>query len=140
MIPALITPAIAELLALHELLRRMGFAADDIYVDAYNDCERCKSLEHPHKHVQMALRRGGASSSAEFTVDIWEDCTDVLRDWPEAVEWWNKASRDELSEVFLKTDASKNTVSLLMALERKGVELPVTMRGTAAPTADKGIN
>jgi hypothetical protein len=106
-----LSPAIETLLCLHEIFRRLGFLANDLYVDTFADGK-----------VQFALRHGGPTEEAVFRIDIWEDCTSVLKDWPEAVAWWNAPENlPAIAEIFKRSDARKRQVELIVALQLKGL-------------------
>ncbi len=115
-----LSSACKELLSLHEMFRRLGFPAGDLYVDMHGKCGNPKcDLEI---HVQFALRRGGREAPALFTVDIWEDCSTVGSDWVEALRWWNaNASTPEVEQIYKNSVALANAFPLLMALEAKGL-------------------
>lgn len=116
------SPAIRELLAAHEIFRRLGFLPQNLYVDIYpNGCGHpppCKGL-----HVQFALRIGGKETEPVFKIDINEDCSDVSENWTKAVEWWNSSERnkEELNEIYWNTSAGRNKAQLLIALGKKGL-------------------
>lgn len=116
-----LSPAIETLLCLHEIFRRLGFLANDLYVDTFADGK-----------AQFALRHGGPFEDAVFRIDIWEDCTNVLKDWPEAVAWWNaQENLDEMKKIFDRSDARARQVELVMKLSAKGLIHPNDAKVTA---------
>ncbi len=115
------SPAIRELLAIHEIFRRLGFLPRDLYVDIFpNGCGHpppCKGI-----HAQFALRIGGNSTEPLFRIDINEDCSDVDANWGSAATWWNTAStNEERIELYENTWARRSSMQLLMALSKKGL-------------------
>ncbi len=103
--------AVKELLCVHEIFRRLGFLPQHLYVDHY-------PLEGK---VQFALRQRGTTAAPEFTIDIWEDCSDVKETWTAATEWWNSAPQEKVKMVFESSQARKNQVHLVTALAKKGL-------------------
>lgn len=116
----ILSPALKELLALHEFFRRLGFLSAHLYVDIYDD----GPLRPGQRHVQFVLRRGGDKAKAEFTVDIHEDCSQVTPEtWAQAADWWNTASGDELTTFFDACSVAQEgpAMSLVWALTMKGL-------------------
>lgn len=115
-----LSPAIKELLSLHEIFRRLGFLAKDLYVK-FGICGQgsppCKAM-----HAQFVLQHGGPDAEPVLRIDINEDCTDVEANWAAAVEWWNKACGDETAEVkaiYENSRARRNVDQLLLVLDAK---------------------
>ncbi len=117
----ILSPAVRELLAVHEIFRRLGFLSRDLYVDTFP--KGCAAPGCEATHVQFALRIGEPASPPLFRIDINEDCSKVAEDWPKAAFWWNapERTRDELDEVYQNSFVVKNKVGLLIALAAKGL-------------------
>lgn len=117
----ILLPAVRELLSVHEIFRRLGFLARDLYVDVFP--QGCSRPGCDRVHVQFALRIGEPTSAPLFRIDIYEDCSTVEEEWPKAALWWNSPERTkgELDEIYQNSFAVRNKVSLLMALSAKGL-------------------
>lgn len=114
-----LSPAVKELLSLHEIFRRLGFPSKDLYVDMFG---RCSNPTCAVKHVQFSLRRGGALTDPLFRVNIYEDCEKVWEDWPAAIEWWNaNADQPAVAEIYKDSAALRYSIDLLLTLEEKGL-------------------
>ena len=100
--------ATCELLALHEIFRKLGFQADDLYIEQYSDPKMF------FKAVQGAL---------EFRVEIHYDISKVIEEWPLACEWWNNASQEDLRELYETSEARLNAPMMVFALSEKGFDL-----------------
>lgn len=113
-----LTPALKELLSLHEIFRRLGFLPGHLYVDLYGD-----GPIFPGKtHANFVLRRDGPQAEAEFTINIFEDCSELTPEiWAEAATWWNSATQDQMKEVFERSSARENQTALCFALAKKGL-------------------
>lgn len=113
-----LTPALKELLSLHEIFRRLGFLPAHLYVDLYAD----GPIFPGKQHANFALRRGGSKAEADFTINIFEDCSELTAEiWAAAADWWNVATQDQLKEVFEHSAARENQVELCFALAKKGL-------------------
>lgn len=110
---------VTEALALHEMFRRMGFPADDLFVHVYGP-----DAQYPdrRRHVQFQAVQGVNFHKRTMTIDINEDCSQFTLDlWAQAVAWWNKATDDEMFEIYFNSKALSLAVPLLGVLIRKGM-------------------
>jgi len=108
-----LSPVVQELLALHEVFRRLGFLARDLYVEIYDNM------------VQFSLRIGSKEVEPAFVVDVSTDKTG-LDTWAEAVEWWNRAANvgvdhDLTVAIYDSSWVVHHKVQLLMKLSEKGL-------------------
>ena len=118
------SPAIRELLAVHEVFRCLGFLPQHLFVECYQNM------------VQFTLRRSGREpNDAEFTIDIASPENFKLEDWGPTVEWWNKAIGDGTDLILRKQIMNesyiiRNKVRLLIALGAKGLIDPIVAKET----------
>lgn len=120
-----IHPAIRECMGAFEAFRRLGFKSDDIFaaVDTYG---RAYSI----------LRTQGKEFTA--TVGMFDGrAQEFVRGWEEAAAATNKGeiSPDDLQSIYQESFVLQNSVGLLLALEKKGIALPVNR-----PGADSSAN
>lgn len=98
---------VAELLALHETFRRLGFPADELFVHIYSG-----------GHVQFALKRNGE----QFAVDVGrtENPEAVQKEWTEATEWWNtKATNGEMQSIYHFSKTKLDQPFIVTALTKR---------------------
>lgn len=104
---------VEELLATHETFRRLGFPAEELFVDMFND-----------GHVQFALRHQGET----FTIDIGRvpDKVGFQKEWREACAWWNgdEATQGERMAVYQFSTISGRHAELLTALQKRKLWRP----------------
>ncbi len=106
---------VRELLACHEIFRKLGFLPQHLFVEVYGNM------------VQFTLRRDGKTDNdAEFRVDIHPSQTGIDK-WGETVDWWNAAlgvghPDHELAQGYYRnSDIVHRQMDLLWALAKKGL-------------------
>jgi hypothetical protein len=106
-----------EALALYQLLRRLGFPAEAIYLETVADpiLDMAMVLRHQGHEFRALLGAQGAPADQ------------VAAEWHAACDAWNHtASHSERMALFRGAEVCGNAASLhlLAALERKGFTLP----------------
>lgn len=103
-------------LATFEALRRLGFAADDIHVDA----------DSVTKKVMTLLKAQGKEFRIEFfDVPMPTSIEDYQKSWTaEAARWTGDMSEAEMDRIYRKHYDVEKLASLAMALHEKGFEIP----------------
>ena len=106
-------PAINEMLASHEALRKLGFEPDEIYV----------MLDSSNTAV-VTLK----AQDLEFNItcgDFEGDADEFSSQWSEAVGQWNKSmSTDTMNKIWKSSFVYANIAQLIMALKQKGFYVP----------------
>lgn len=106
MIPPTIIPILREALAAHEIFRKLGFSADDIYIRPKPD------------RLFMTVIRG-----AEFNYDLGEHDVEVnslISQWAAAAQWWNTGDEADRAELLNTSKIRREVVPLIAALHAKG--------------------
>lgn len=103
---------INELLALHEGFRRLKYPSSELFVSVYTSGVVQFVLQHNNK---------------EFVVNVAidQDIHFIAKEWPKAVQWWNKeASEEERTDIVKYSTLLRDAPGLVNALVRKGVYPP----------------
>ena len=109
--PAPTLNALKEALALHEILRSLGYPAKDIYLSVFSNG---LGITLRHEGKEMAFR---ASDPGE---DIPEGEA-LVTAWNEALEWWNvTATKEEMDKLFLGSRSRQDVTLLIATLETNG--------------------
>ena len=101
-------PVVIELLSLHEIFRRLGYPAEDLFVHMYTTGQ-----------VQFVLQQG----DKQFTVNVSQnsDPQKLSFAWAEALEWWNSTGKSgDLDGVLSGSHAHQRGAEIAAALARKG--------------------
>lgn len=101
-----------EMLAIHEVFRRLGFEASEIFVAIYpND-------------VAMTVKPS-AQPDKQFTITInAKDIMDCAERWSPAAEWWNNASSEDMAEVYTKSETLTRASEIVTGIVKKGIRIP----------------
>ena len=105
-------PIIQDLLCLHEMFRRMGYEAKDLYV-----------AEPKGGEIQFVLKEGKKT----FTIDVGkvENTKKMLSTWAKAAAWWNEGSTErERSSIFWASEFRAHAVDIAAAMMVKGFVAP----------------
>ena len=118
-------PAVfVEAFAMHELLRRLGFLPDQIFVSTQPELEDQSGDDYP-LHMLCILR----AQDKEFAFDLGQ--TGLTREefgtlWVEFVnEVIVKATHDELKEMWEGSGVFKVKLDVVQALHAKGFRFPL---------------
>ena len=103
---------VLELLGLHEVFRKLGYPAADLFVSP-----------HLNGHVQFWMLSPGQEQ--KFVIDVMrvDDVQALLTEWQKAVAWWNDptTSEDERDAIFRGSRAFKDKVGLVHSLSLRGL-------------------
>lgn len=117
------TRPINEMLATHELFRKMGFKADDLFVRFGANGEM--QFELRNQKAEFAINIVGGDSILQPDGRLWEQLRD---EWQRAVDWWNgDAPEFERHTLYNGSTIRKEAVGIIMALKNKGIEPPNTL-------------
>lgn len=107
---------IKELLALHEVFRKMGYKPEELYVVPYKTSGA----------IQFWLDHKGKC----FVVDVasGEDTEKIVADWPKAAEWWNSKDTSDLERASIYKQSK-----LLRGGGIGSLVAALTLRGFTAP-------
>jgi hypothetical protein len=103
-----------EQLAIWDALRRLGFAADDIYAAFYNGNELFTTLKAGGKEWNISISNGRKLEPERYISLYTAKC-----------EWWNKeSSKEERREIFEKYMPVEKMISMAMSIRAKGIDIP----------------
>jgi hypothetical protein len=111
-------PAISRLLAMHEVFRRIGFSADDIFIHRRPDGAIFSILVVNSKQFRIIVAPVGFDSEEQMAAEWRTVCEYVSANKPEFVD---------LLEVWLddlRLNVIVNTPEMLLAIEAKGIRVP----------------
>lgn len=111
-------PTLREAIALHEVLRRLGFPADDIFVALNPDSTMLIILRTQKKEV--AIIAGSVPYEGEEFSVMWTDFVNAIAD--------GQVEEEELYQNYKNSLALKLSEQLCLGLIRKGIKLPTVNR------------
>lgn len=104
------TACIRELLALHEMFRKLKYPSEELFVSTYRTGQ-----------VQFVLNH----RNEIFTIDvaIGQDVTKVSEEWGKAVEWWNNPAtpEEERQAIYKEFSAVRDATTLVSKLMQRGL-------------------
>ncbi len=120
-------PTLREWLFAREMMRRLGFSADDLYFivtppgkKLIEDDGNIVDLPKPLLSLQLRYK------SREFNwiiglTDIPD--RDILKVYEQACDFWNNAEREDCTKEFHKSKVYEMRYQLLLALRNKGFSI-----------------
>ena len=121
---ASLDPTLREWLFAREMMRRLGFSADDLYLII--DPPGRKFLEDgtpvvlKRPLITLQLRHQGKQFNWTVGPTDVPD-SELIKTYEEMCEFWNNSSREECMKEYQKSEAYKMRHQLLHALAKKGI-------------------
>ena len=100
-------PILREALAAHEVFRKLGFTPDEIFVRPQPG-ELFMTVQRTDKEFNLSIG----------THDL--DTTELIKQWADATVWWNAGDQAEQQDLFERSEARKNVVTIIVSLTSKG--------------------
>lgn len=108
---------VAELLALHEAFRRLGFPYEELFVEIYPNMPVFKLV-----HNGISFTIANSYPFLEFKKE------EFAEEWQRAVKWWNEGNGKEMDarqkEVYKSSNVLAHPIELVQALFLKGIRPP----------------
>jgi hypothetical protein len=105
-----LNPTIRSALALHEGMRRLGFAPADIYL---------RTVEAMGKVAVTVIRGGREANILAGPLNL--PVPAFLEEWTIATKWWNEeATEAQRSEIWQGSSALRGGLSIIIQLQRAG--------------------
>lgn len=114
-----LTNNIHEALAIHEALRRIGYPAEDIFINPEEE--------------QNSLNVVAKDGDKMFTVAVGKlNCPLPMFSalWEQSIHWWNDPqNKVEVNQIYEKSHVKSEAVELLLALVVKGMKVNGSQAG-----------
>lgn len=113
-------PVLREGLALHEMLRKLHFPAENIFAGVTdNAIDRRTMFVKPSRTLVVQLQHDGKEFNATVGQVPW-DGDEFEAKWTEAVMLWNHVTHEQAMEMYDSCDFPAQGMALVVALKSKG--------------------
>jgi hypothetical protein len=117
--PQEINPVLKEALFAHEVLRSLGFEADEIFLLFDPDDE-------PEYEIGVGLRTQGKSFNWGIGLIINHAGEDIPKAWTEAVNLWNATDPEDDSEwKYKESESFAHAAGVYLKLKLMGFDVPL---------------
>jgi hypothetical protein len=126
-------PYLLEALCTHEVLRRLGFKAADIFFAASVPLvEAPESHKHLLGSVQMSVVLRTQCREFTITIGFFMDVKDreaIFAEWTSLVERFNReeGGKDKWEDIYAASEALRNAPGIALRLIERGFVLPKAM-------------
>jgi hypothetical protein len=115
--------SVCEAAAVHDALRRLGFARDDILVGTAK--VELPSGETVDRSLFVQLQTQGQ----KFTMNIapWPDDTDLAQEWAKIAKWVRTAPEEDLTRLWTTSTIGGNVAALMRladGIRSRGIIIP----------------